>query len=482
MSESDEIKLWCWVLGDERYRVFRVSIKRSATINGLKKAIQGRKPSFKDIAADSIELFKFQLPLENFNEDCAQSIKLEDSQRLESYNRISFYWTEDPVGDVLSVILPRPADTTITPSSSLESPPSWLVEIHSKLKGKRDLFGQIFRTANLTKADFIELQRQLQELNPERNSESYVAEDVLATKSAFLRSRSTALSDTNLGNGLVPRLVFDASQPPFSDVVDDDDDAVADDAMDIDPNHCSNSHINTHVAHLSNEATAIFPYTIRYVDLTVLGLKTTDLRVPQLLLFRNEWGSMIDIFNKRKRGMRGSAVFTGQPGIGKTCLLYSILILCIIRAQSIVFQDMRGEVFIIDDKTVRPLKDTSAVSQDVGDVLTLIDADGNSCRPNKRIFSDYNHRILLTSSPRGINNRKWLTQIVQDLDAVFVMEPWSREEFVVTSLFLQGTDITLNRFQEASRICGNIPRRCFEAAISPAKLRNATAAIKAAIE
>jgi len=214
---------------------------------------------------------------------------------------------------------------TITPSSSqnsnlsLKSPPSWLVEIHSKLWGRHDLFGQIFRTANLTKADFTELQRQLQELNPKRNSESYVAEDVLATKSAFLRSRSTALFGTNLGNGLVPQLVFDASQSPSSDVVDDDDDddAVADDAMDIDPDHGSSGHINTHMAHLSNEATAIFPYTIRYVDLTFLKLKTTDLRVPQLMLFRNEWGSMIDIFNKRKKGMRGSAVFTGQPGIGE---------------------------------------------------------------------------------------------------------------------------------------------------------------------
>ena len=79
------------------------------------------------------------------------------------------------------------------------------------------------------------------------------------------------------------------------DVMDDDDDA----AIDSD-------------SYLPNEATAIFPYSIRYVDLTVLKSKTTGLRVPQLMLFRNEWGSIIDIFNKRERGMRGSAVFTGR--------------------------------------------------------------------------------------------------------------------------------------------------------------------------
>lgn len=64
--------------------------------------------------------------------------------------------------------------------------------------------------------------------------------------------------------------------------------------------------------HLSNEATAIFPYTIRYVDLTVLKLQN-DLRVPLLMPFRNEWGSIINIFNESQ----GSAVITGQLGIGE---------------------------------------------------------------------------------------------------------------------------------------------------------------------
>ncbi|KAF8344474.1 hypothetical protein F5887DRAFT_1159528, partial [Amanita rubescens] len=119
MSESDEIKLWCWVLGDPRNRIFRVSIKRSAAIDDLKAAIHVRKPSFKDFAVDSLCVFKFQLPLRNFNEDSAQSIKLEDGQLLEPEMEISSYWMEDP-GKILSVILPRPA-ATITPSSSQNS-------------------------------------------------------------------------------------------------------------------------------------------------------------------------------------------------------------------------------------------------------------------------------------------------------------------------------------------------------------------------
>jgi Crinkler effector protein N-terminal domain len=58
MSDSNEIKLWCWVLGDPSDRVFSVSIRRDVTIEKLKEVIQIRKSSFKDIAADSLTVFK----------------------------------------------------------------------------------------------------------------------------------------------------------------------------------------------------------------------------------------------------------------------------------------------------------------------------------------------------------------------------------------------------------------------------------------
>ncbi|KAK2459845.1 hypothetical protein APHAL10511_008166 [Amanita phalloides] len=520
MFAPDEIRLWCWVLGDPHDRVFAVSIKRSAPIDDLKIVIQGRKPSFKDIPADSIGLYKFQLPLEDFNEDYAQSINLEDGQKLKSFNDVSVYWMNEP-GKVLSVIIPRPAGVTIIPSSSQNSnlnlPPSWLVETHSELWGRRDLFGEIFRTATLTEDHFIELQRLLEALNPERKSEDYVAKDVLATKSAFLYDRSTALdADADVSDSPVPGLVFEASQPPTSAVVgndndnddavdvdgddavavddddavaDDDDDAVADDAddaevdddddavagdampVDIDP-------VNTHMHHLLQEATPIFPHTVRYVNLTFLK---PDLRVPRLMLYREEWVSLIDAFNKRRKGMRGSAVFSGQPGIGKTCLLYSILILCIIRSKPIMFQDVAGKVFIIDDSGVRT--PTVQGNGHVADILTLVDAGGReTSEPSQYLLNDYKYRILLTSSPRTSKDRWWLKQIVGDEDAVFVTAPWSRKEFVVASLFLHNTDITLKRLQETSHICGNIPRRCFRAAVSPGDLSDAKNKIKDAIQ
>jgi hypothetical protein len=116
-------------------------------------------------------------------------------------------------------------------SNLSEGPPDWLVEIHQKLWGRRDLFDQIFRTANLTKTDFIELQARLYNLNPSRSSESYITPDALPTKLDFLHSRSfvdvataTHFTTSNAGihGNLVPELVTDRSKdltPPIANVM-----------------------------------------------------------------------------------------------------------------------------------------------------------------------------------------------------------------------------------------------------------------------
>ena len=47
--------------------------------------------------------------MEQINDDYANSIKLEDGQKLKLWRSILFYWEEEPANDILSVILPRPA-------------------------------------------------------------------------------------------------------------------------------------------------------------------------------------------------------------------------------------------------------------------------------------------------------------------------------------------------------------------------------------
>ena len=108
-------------------------------------------------------------------------------------------------------------------------------------------------------------------------------------------------------------------------------------------------------------------------------------------------------------------------------MLYSILVLCMIRGKRFVFQDMYGKVFIIDHNGVE-----EGVSDD-SVVLALVDADVQCFEPDGRLWiNSSKHRILVTSSPRSRKDRRWLKQS-GDENAVSTMKPWSREEFVVTT-------------------------------------------------
>jgi len=71
---SEEIKLFCWVKGD---KLNHVLVKQSANVTELKSVIQAGKPSFKDIDSSTLELWKFELPLPNLDDESANRIKLE---------------------------------------------------------------------------------------------------------------------------------------------------------------------------------------------------------------------------------------------------------------------------------------------------------------------------------------------------------------------------------------------------------------------
>jgi hypothetical protein len=165
----------------------------------------------------------------------------------------------------------------------------WLVDMHQKLWGRLDLVGEIFRVADLTTKDFIELQCQLHDKDPSHSSESYNVKDVLTIKAKFLCSCSRGLtsSDIMTSPSRLPQIrskghtisdnpdASDEDEAPNSmDNNDDTDINTSDafammDAMDInDPNSCL--YIDFDAAALSEGSHAIFPCTIWYMDLTRL--------------------------------------------------------------------------------------------------------------------------------------------------------------------------------------------------------------------
>ena len=76
------------------------------------------------------------------------------------------------------------------------------------------------------------------------------------------------------------------------------------------------------------------------------------------------------------------------------------------------------------------------------DVLVLVDADTEICTPHRYLLDPSNLRVLLTSPPRSRKDRRWLTQLVRDEKAVFVLEPWLPKEFLVAS-FVYSSDLVI---------------------------------------
>ena len=92
---------------------------------------------------------------------------------------------------------------------------------------------------------------------------------------------------------------------------------------------------------------------------------------------------------------------------------------------------MKGYVYFINDRVQRFEGGTVEFPGD--DVLTLVDAGGDIGIPNPDLLDAVNLRVLVTSFSRDREDRRWLTQFVQDSKATFVMKLWSWKEFLLTS-------------------------------------------------
>ena len=208
----------------------------------------------------------------------------------------------------------------VTPSSSKDVPP-WLVEIHNELWRKHDLLGKVFRTVDLTETDFIDLQVELEKNDPSRNNPAYTAQDVLGVKSDFLRKKSSPISEFDVSN-LVPSVSVTSLDPMEVDDADSSKSDSEDSRLALQFPDCP-SYIPADAAELS--IASAFPCNIRYMNLTALKLKYLN-RVPYLTPIRDEWRTVIDVFNRRKKGIHGSAVFTGSPGIGEDYCAFELVL------------------------------------------------------------------------------------------------------------------------------------------------------------
>ena len=153
---------------------------------------------------------------------------------------------------------------------------------------------ELFHEVTITAAHYIELQKRLSELNPGRDLLEYQAEHVQALKLDVLRS-------------------FNASFHPISpNHVDDEDD------------NGRNDEDREHSSGLDDDLLQLFPTTIRYLDLSSLKLEKRPQRIPLLLLIRQEYGLISNLLDELPKDSAGSAIISGQPGIGKVLVIYPL--------------------------------------------------------------------------------------------------------------------------------------------------------------
>jgi hypothetical protein len=192
-----------------------------------------------------------------------------------------------PVCHSCLMVLPSPcvfplidiASALVEQSRAGDSIPTdfpWLAEVHSKIWNREDLRPQLFRKVEVTRAHYDQLQKRLNELHTDRDSQDYNSTnpDVLRAKLDLLQSPTPV----------------EALSPEHP--ADDNDDLEG--------------------------SSSLFPSILSFVDLSTLGLEQdVPTRVPLLFLLRQEYEVISNLIEKRPKNSGGSVIVSGQPGTGE---------------------------------------------------------------------------------------------------------------------------------------------------------------------
>jgi hypothetical protein len=297
----------------------------------------------------------------------------------------------------------------------------------------------------------VKLQEALGAKFPERYNDSYVAADnVSQIKLSVLRLPPASVSSD--GGSTIPNLPTFPPTTTSAATADTIGDQNADDDCGEDDETPDATHPEL------SEIERFFPTTIRYLDLSALGLSSKPDRCTFPLLIRKEYETMEKIFDRGLKGRSGSVFLTGQPGIGtrfglpcrssdqmictgKTSFLYVLLIKRLLRGQPTFFQTLGGDVYYVST-TVKKIKNPEGEVtihdqfQHLPDIVALVDADGRKeiTWPCRVLTCARNIRVILASFPRDRRSRKWLKQLdVPEASNARMMDIWSESELFITA-------------------------------------------------
>ena len=176
---------------------------------------------------------------------------------------------------------------------------AWLLELHSKIWGRENL--RLFCETDITVARYKKLQKYLMESQPGRTSKAYTAGDVQSIKLDILRINSPS------------------PVPPGRN----DDETVGKEQTE-----------DGEYGDLDDELCSYFPATIKYLDLSSLDLVHKPRRLPLLLLIRQDYTVISELLDNLSNSNKGSAIVSGQPGIGDFLSIFELFWLNLTKHQA----------------------------------------------------------------------------------------------------------------------------------------------------
>lgn len=208
----------------------------------------------------------------------------------------------------------------------------WLEEIHSKIWNNRELGSKLFRKVEVTQAHYTELKNRLESQHPDRGTPKYNAlkNNVLNIKLDVLGltfgeeapsrhpddNEDRVRDDDDPGEGNEDSSGADDTGPEASN---EHGAEIGDD--DLEPGNESDPEFDYDHLEASNEdggINSLFPFTLRFLDLSLLDLKKrVTTRLPLPLFIRQEYDDISVLIKEQPRCQEGSVIVSGQPGMGE---------------------------------------------------------------------------------------------------------------------------------------------------------------------
>jgi len=155
----------------------------------------------------------------------------------------------------------------------------------------------------------------------------------------------------------VLRLTFLSPRHPNEDQIDDADDPEASNKVPSDIN-------------------SFFPFTLRFLDLSTLGLKDVPERLPWPLFLREEYDHISALIEKGPRNTRGSVI--NQLADIKVRYLHLRVIQSMIEGRPLLYQTWNRTVYHVNESGVQAIRSWSSTEDHI---VAFVDGDVNDSRP-----------------------------------------------------------------------------------------------------